>query len=150
MKDLHYVKFSLASQQGPLLKIYDTSFEFNEELVHYETGFMLLLQLVIKWLLTTPGTDVISPLLGGGFNQLSNIAPGSTSEIAFNISNSIRACEDQIKKYQIGRNYPLDEQLLKLEIDPDRGIVRNEDNSWEVNLVISSRGNNYMKVGVNV
>jgi hypothetical protein len=150
MKDLTFVKFSLSNQQGPLIKIYDTSFEFNDELVHYTTGFMLLLQLVIKWLLTTPGTDIISPSLGGGLNQISGVPPSSVSEIAFNVSQSILACEDQIKKYQTGRKYPLDEQLQKLEIDPDRGIVKNDDHSWEINLIISSKGNNYMKVGVNV
>lgn len=149
MKDIHFVKFSLSSQ-GPLIKIYDTSFEFSEELAHYETGFMLLLQLVIKWLLTTPGTDVFSPQLGGGLAQISGVSPSSTSEIAFNVANSIRACEDQIKKYQMGRVYPADELLSKLEIDPNLGINKNDDHSWEINLIIRSMGNNYMKVGVNV
>jgi len=149
MKDISFVKFS-TTDTGTLLKIYDTSFEFNEELAHYQTGFMLLLQLVIKWLLTTPGTDIVSPELGGGLNQIGSVAPSNESEIAFNVSNSIIACADQIKKYQLGRAYPADELLQKLELDPNRGIVRNDDNSWEINLIIRSKGNNYMKVGVNV
>lgn len=139
MKDITFCIFENQGESSGFTS-FSVDFSFREELTYGQRGLRLLIQLIIKWLLTTPGHDVISPDIGGGLMELVGLSPGDEASTEVLIKQSIDACEDQIKKYQMGKNYPDSEMLEKIDIDPNNRIFFDDENMrWNINLIVSSK-----------
>lgn len=92
------------------------------------SGVLKLTQLFIRWLLTTPGSDVFDPQIGGGLQEVAKHA-GTTGRPASIMSAVVRAVSEtseQIRRSQVGAlgaGLPLDERLLAATV-LDLGGVR--------------------------
>lgn len=106
-----------------------------------EGGLNLLIQIVVINLLKTPGLDAIEPEIGGG---LMKILEGDSPDqielgIQANITQAVAAVEYQIKRSQMGMNYPKEERLARLGINSKEGIFLLEDERGVViNLEIAN------------
>ena len=82
------------------------------------TGVQKLAQMVEKLLLTTPGTDLRNPDVGGGLLALigTNVDPANTQSVFAQIQQGIGQVVTEIQKNQEGANIPLDEQLESLDL----------------------------------
>lgn len=152
MRDISFVKMTVASR-GFAQVNYDTSIELTDDIVYGRSGLALLVQLVMKWLYQTPGQDVVTPDIGGGLLNLTRIGPTSEGleQIKYNITMAVLSTEDSIKKYQVGKNYPLDEQLESLAIDPDLGIIFDRDElKWRIKLILRTLAGDSATLGVGI
>lgn len=82
-------------------------------------GLTKLVQMVIKFLLTTPGRDLYDPGVGGGFlSQVGRIVSrNNTAELMTDLTIGITQTQSQIVEFQSqDPSIPDDERLLSLDI----------------------------------
>lgn len=82
-------------------------------------GVLRLVQLFIRYLLTSPGSDIFSPTEGGGLQEAVGVL-GTTNKTA-PILSVVNACvqrtQDQVTRMQLNQNgLTLDERLLSVEV----------------------------------
>lgn len=96
------------------------------------TGVLKLLQLFVKWLLQSPGSDIYNPDRGGGLQKLAGkvMVSKRMENLLSTITRSVERTTSQIRSAQIATaNLPSDERLLSatvadVDIFPDRSEVR--------------------------
>ena len=84
------------------------------------TGMLRLLQLFLKILLTSPGTDAFSPRIGGGFGRIigAPVEQRAAGGLVADAVASIKQAEEQVKAVQAGnRQIPLAERLLSAQVE---------------------------------
>lgn len=81
-------------------------------------GILRLVQMVVKILLTTPGTDSFAPNLGTAVHGLlrRGVSQRSAAVVKMDISLSIRELERQIRAIQASQVIPDDERLREIGI----------------------------------
>jgi hypothetical protein len=94
------------------------SYEFGPKTRKVE-GILKLMQLFVKWLLQTPGSDVFNPERGGGLLTLVG-AMGTgrgMDNIIGSVSRAVQTTVSQMRAAQINvPGLPLSEQLLSAEV----------------------------------
>jgi hypothetical protein len=82
-------------------------------------GVLKLTQLVAKWLLQTPGSDIFNPRRGGGLQEIAGKVLSSTrmEPVQAALAQSVDTTATQIRSAQAGlTNLPLNERLLSATI----------------------------------
>lgn len=124
MQDITVVRYTRISSDRK-----ECSIDISDPLALNTSGLDLLIQMVVLFLLKTPGRDYYEPELGGGLLQL--VASGNVerqrTSIEANIVQAIKAVEYQIKSRQLGHNYPKSERLKSLGLREDPSIITFED-----------------------
>ena len=147
MKDITFLQITKTSTPN----YYTTTIDLLDELNYGSNGMALLIQLCLKWLLQSPGSDVISPYLGGDILGLIGKTPGDEDEVRQAVAMGIMATEKQIKQYQAGKGYPSSEMLASLVLNPDYGIsYLPDDLAWRIVVNISSMSGEKMSLPVNI
>jgi hypothetical protein len=152
MQDIIFIRYSVPSlnEKGTS---YQGEYGFTDDLSLAQRGLRLLVSMTIKWLMQSPGSDAVSPGLGGGLMELTALGPidEEVSAIAMNVVLAIKATKDQIIKYQWGKSYPADETLENLELERTGGIVFDKDNKrWQITLVLRSAAGESARFGLGV
>lgn len=79
------------------------------------SGILRLTQLFVRYLLTSPGSDIFNPGEGGGLQDAVGVlgSTNKTAPILAAVSRSVQQAADQIVRNQLSQtNLPLDERLL--------------------------------------
>lgn len=79
------------------------------------SGILRLTQLFVRYLLTSPGSDIFNPGEGGGLQDAIGVlgSTNKTAPILAAVSRSVQQAADQIVRNQLRQtNLPLDERLL--------------------------------------
>lgn len=79
------------------------------------SGILRLTQLFVRYLLTSPGSDIFNPGEGGGLQDAVGVlgSTNKTAPILAAVSRAVQQAADQIVRNQLSQtNLPLDERLL--------------------------------------
>lgn len=123
----------------------------NEPPMLGEQGLALLIQIVIINLLKTPGQDFYEPQLGGGLLRINDggTPASKETEIQANISQAIAAVENQIKRSQLGQNYPKSERLARLGLAKENSIfLLSETREVIINIELANEAGDVAIVAV--
>lgn len=136
MNDINVISYNRLSDTE-----IECTIDISQPLRMDQNGIQMLVQIVAMWLLKSPGRDYYEPELGGGLLEL--VGPHSYElegdMVRANIKDAIKATEYQIKRSQLGRNYPANERLAKLEIRKKDGILIFDDtNGYLINMELTS------------
>lgn len=89
------------------------------------SGVDRLIQLFVKVLFQTPGTDIFYRDIGGGLMSLRRGGTaGDMNALSADIAAAVRKAEKDVKTMQAGMNLPASEKLVKMDvlrIRPDSG-----------------------------
>lgn len=117
----------LPENTGPIQTIQVLSSKFSRDvesaMIHFEIGdktrkvegILKLLQLFTKWVLQTPGSDLLNPTRGGGLQQVvGSVGTSKDLQPVFaSITRSISLTVSQIRSAQINAvRLPLSERLM--------------------------------------
>ena len=105
------------------------------------SGLALLIQIVIINLLKTPGMDFYEPHIGGGLLSSQQGGTDTQNDLAMqsNIKRAVKAVESQLKRSQLGENYPPSERLKRLGLSAENSIFPLEDpRGMMINLEIAN------------
>lgn len=116
---------------GPIQTIQVLSSKFSREvesaMLHFEIGnksrkvegILKLVQLFTKWILQTPGSDMLNPTRGGGLQQIVGVVGTSKDmqPVFASITRSISLTVSQIRAAQSGiARLPLSERLMSANL----------------------------------
>jgi hypothetical protein len=83
------------------------------------SGILKLVQLFTKWVMQTPGSDIMNPTRGGGLQKIAGqvLTANDMQSIYATITTSIQNTERQIMAAQAAvNNLPLDETLMSAQM----------------------------------
>lgn len=83
------------------------------------TGIQKLVQLFVKWLLQSPGSDILNPDRGGGLQEMVGNITSSRymGPVLGVITRAVSTTSSQIRSAQVSaKGLPLDERLLSAEV----------------------------------
>lgn len=137
-EDISVIRYEELPRSGDFLQ-QKVSFTFGRRSKPV-AGILKLVQLIVKMLLTTPGTDHFSvgagTILRGLFKR--GVSSSSMPLLTMDIMVSIQDMERQILDIQAGDNIPDDERLKEI-------IIRNVQylevsGEWQVQISVLSEG----------
>ena len=102
------------------------------------SGLMKLVQLFVKWMLQSPGSDMFNPERGGGMQELvGKIQTSRTMDsIASTISRSVKNTVTQIRAVQVNvQGLPLNERLLSAEVTDLQVFEKQMESRVKVNIL---------------
>lgn len=122
MKDLQHIRLI---QQSP--NSYDIEFVVNPVLTTTSDPLMILLQMVVKLCMTTPGSNDFFPSEGAGFQKLVERMPrnqADADELRLQVHGGVKDMDRHIKSYQ-SRDTSIKPsgRLRNLSVDSRRDIV---------------------------
>ncbi len=103
------------------------------------SGILRLTQLYIRYLLTSPGSDIFNPIDGGGLQDIVGAVgtSGNTTTILGALGHAVRKTSEDVTRAQSGRtDLALDERLLSATL-VDLRSTRHSD-SAEMRILITS------------
>lgn len=109
------------------------------------SGIEKLIQLVVKLLLTTPGTDEDHLSVGGGLQRLllKPLNPASVPSVQEDVAISVTMIEDEILRTQESEPLPADERLSSLTAEEIS--FKAEDVTWRVVIrLVSEAGQDFV------
>ena len=122
MQDLQHIKLSKQNDQT-----YDILFEIGEDINSTADPRIILIQMIVKLLMTTPGSDSFFPTAGGGFQQIVSRMPsnpGDADMIKLQVHSGVKDTDKYIRSFQSrDQNITNSGRLKKLSIDPDKEIA---------------------------
>jgi hypothetical protein len=104
--------FTLLSEASKL------SFEIGNK-TRSTTGLVRLVQLFTKWLLQTPGSDILNPERGGGLQEIAGKMSASKEmqPVLAALTKAVSITSSQIRRMQLNNpGLSLDERLLSAEV----------------------------------
>jgi hypothetical protein len=97
-------------------------------------GVDRLIQLFVKVLFQTPGTDIFYRSIGGGLKELRKGATfGDINSLSADIAASARKAERDVKGMQAGMKLPGSERLVKIDVLK----IRPDSGTGDVNVLLS-------------
>lgn len=114
----------------------------------FVSGAARLMQLVIKVLLTTPGTNIFSPTLGGGLLQVVGTPFTGRQDVENTVRQAVADTEDQLRQIHIAAasRIPDSERLRSLEILDIRSDI--DTSTLHVRLAVTAQDGNRVTTGV--
>ncbi len=114
----------------------------------FVSGPARLMQLVIKVLLTTPGTNIFNPTLGGGLLQAVGTAFNSQRDAEDVVRQAVTDTEDQLRQIHIAAasRIPDSERLRSLEILSIQSDI--DTSTLHVRLAVTAQDGNRVTTGV--
>lgn len=113
------------------------------------SGTKKLVQHIVKILLTTPGTDLWNPGIGGGIRKLvaRNVGTDNERVIHSEIAIAIMNTERYLLQEQIGEDNLTDDETLEA-LDLLRINYIQSENKWYVTIVVKTRSNKSITVTI--
>ena len=102
------------------------------------SGLMKLIQLFVKWMLQSPGSDMFNPERGGGMQELvGKIQTSRTMDsVASTISQSVKNTVTQIRAAQVNvQGLPLNERLLSAEVTDLQVFEKQMESRVKINIL---------------
>ena len=148
-KKIIYLTLPPNVQQVRTLSVRSTSFTKTESgsIVEYKignktktvNGILRLTQMFIRYLLTSPGSDIFNPTEGGGLQDIVGVVgtTGKNSSVLGALSQAVRkTSEDIIRTQRSLTNLPLEARLLSARL-LDLASTKNTD-SAQMRILIES------------
>lgn len=122
MQDLQFMTFT-----SPKGTIYDVSHEVFHDLNLTASPWAILMQVIVKMMFTTPGTDTFFPTAGAGFQKLKGGVPKTPSgadTLKVQVATGIKDIDKQIRAYQSKEtSIPPSGRLKTLRLSRGRNIA---------------------------
>ena len=97
-------------------------------------GVDRLIQLFVKVLYQTPGSDIFYRGIGGGLLRVKRRGTtGNINALSAEIAAAVRKAEQDVKGMQAGMNLPADERLVKMEVLK----IRQDSGTGDVNVLMA-------------
>lgn len=135
-QDLSILRYIERAQQGEFRQ-QDVKFTWGRR-TKFNSGILKLVQMIIKMILTTPGSDTFATQVGTIIPSLirRGVTSSNAQTIKMDITVSLQDLERQIRDIQAAQPIPDDERLREIEIRTVEFL--DTSNEWNIELSVLS------------